>query len=73
MMLWLGVIQSHVLRSIRVIIPLGVSVVKTGEDLFGEERFAADGLATEKECDELISLAKVSWSYSPFNHHINPF
>ena len=39
---------------------LGVSVVKTGEDLFGQERFAADGLATEKECEELISLAKVS-------------
>ena len=60
MMLWVGMIQRHVIKPIRVIILLGVSVVKTGEDLFGEERFAADGLATEKECEELISLAKVS-------------
>lgn len=36
----------------------GVSVVQTGEDLFGKERFAADGLATETECQELIDLAR---------------
>ena len=37
----------------------GVSVVQTGEDLFGKERFTADGLATESECQELINLARV--------------
>ena len=36
-----------------------MSISKTGDDLYGKERFAADGMATEAECQELIRLAKV--------------
>ncbi|KAL4225364.1 procollagen-proline 3-dioxygenase [Mactra antiquata] len=36
----------------------GVSIVQKGEDLHGKERFVSDGLSTQKECSELIDLAK---------------
>ena len=52
--------QPDIIIHFLLLIVIGVSIVKTGEDLFGKERFAADGLATQKECEELISLARVS-------------
>ncbi|XP_052286889.1 prolyl 3-hydroxylase 1-like isoform X2 [Dreissena polymorpha] len=37
----------------------GVKVSLHGEQLFGRERFVADGLSTPAECDQLISLARL--------------
>lgn len=38
---------------------LGVSIVQSGQELHGKERFVADGLMTEGECQKLISLLEV--------------
>ena len=38
---------------------LGVSIVQSGQELHGTERFVADGLITEGECQNLISLLEV--------------
>ena len=35
-------------------------MTQQGVELFGEERFVADGLGTQSECDQLIKLAQVS-------------
>uniref|UniRef100_A0A2C9JVK4 procollagen-proline 3-dioxygenase n=1 Tax=Biomphalaria glabrata TaxID=6526 RepID=A0A2C9JVK4_BIOGL len=35
----------------------GVKVIKTAEDLKGEERFAAEGLATDEQCEILRNVA----------------
>ena len=39
---------------------IGVKMTQQGVELFGEERFVADGLGTQSECDQLIKLAQVS-------------
>lgn len=38
---------------------LGVSIIQSGQELHGKERFVADGLMTEGECQKLISLLEV--------------
>ncbi|XP_060578762.1 prolyl 3-hydroxylase 1-like isoform X6 [Ruditapes philippinarum] len=37
----------------------GVKITQRGEDLLGKERFVADGLVTEEECQTLIQLARL--------------
>ena len=36
-----------------------MSIVQSGQELHGTERFVADGLITEGECQNLISLLEV--------------
>ncbi|XP_053383819.1 prolyl 3-hydroxylase 1-like [Mercenaria mercenaria] len=36
----------------------GVKITQKGDDLQGKERFVADGLVTQEECETLIQLAK---------------
>lgn len=38
----------------------GVEVVSTEKEMLGKERFIADGLASQAECETLIDLANVS-------------
>ncbi|XP_060578759.1 prolyl 3-hydroxylase 1-like isoform X3 [Ruditapes philippinarum] len=55
----------------------GVKITQRGEDLLGKERFVADGLVTEEECQTLIQLARregvsgdgYSGRVSPHTHH----
>lgn len=42
----------------------GVEVTMTSKDLRGKERFVADGLASDEECETLIELANVSKNFS---------
>lgn len=44
------------LKRIEEIKDEGVSIVQSGQELHGKERFVADGLMTEGECQNLISL-----------------
>ena len=45
----------------------GYHVVKTEKDLNGPQRFAADGLASKEECEQLIRLANVSITFLLFD------
>lgn len=50
--------QLHVdhIKTVEEIKSEGVSIVQSGQELHGKERFVADGLMTEGECQNLISL-----------------
>jgi len=53
---------------------MGYEIVMTEVELNGPERFAADGVLTEKQCNALITLANVSFQTHsltvPFLHCI---